>query len=274
MSDFSVSMAVYIKDDPEHFDIALDSIFNQTIKPSEVILVVDGPVTDEINEVINKYEKKYTILKVIRLEENKGHGEARRIGLENCTNELVALMDSDDLSLSDRFEKQLEVFERDNKVSVVGGNIAEFNDEVNNIVGIREVPAKDEDIKKYMKSRCPFNQVTVMFKKSQVMEAGGYIDWYCEEDYYLWLRMYLNGVKFYNLQDILVKVRVGKDMYKRRGGIKYFKSEKKLQKYMLRNKIINYPKYLYNVMIRFVLQILMPNSIRGFLFKRFARKRG
>ncbi|MGB3260089.1 glycosyltransferase [Paenisporosarcina sp.] len=269
---FSVSMCVYKNDNPEHFKEALESIVNQTLKPNEVVLVVDGPVPNSINAVINSYEKE-SYFKIIRLTENVGHGNARRIGLKNCFNELIALMDADDICVPDRFEKQVKCFEQNQEISIVGGNIAEFIDSVNNIVGIREVPQNNEEIKQYMKKRCPFNQMTVMFKLSEVNKAGGYKDWYHNEDYYLWIRMHQNGAIFMNLKDSLVLVRVGKEMYSRRGGWKYFVSETNLQKYMLNNKIIYYTTFVKNVLVRFILQVLMPNSIRGFVFKKFARKK-
>ena len=118
------------------------------------------------------------------------------------------------------------------------------------------------------------NQVTVMFRKKEVQSVGGYIDWYCEEDYYLWIRMALADMKFYNLPDVLVNVRVGNEMYQRRGGIKYFKSEAQIQKLMLSKGLISVPRYLINVGQRFVLQVLMPNKLRGFIFKMFAREKG
>ena len=269
---FSVSMCVYGGDDAEHFDLALQSIFNQTLLPDEIVLVVDGPVGDDINGVIEKYEVESGILKVIRLLENEGHGNGRRKGLENCTYELVAIMDADDIAFSDRFEKQISAFKSDDSIDVVGGNITEFVGEPDNIVGKRCVPQKDAEIKEYLKTRCPMNLVTVMFKKSSVSEVGGFIDWYCEEDYYLWARMLMANKKFKNLEDILVNVRVGKDMYRRRGGIKYFKSEASFQKYLYKNKIITLPTFYLNVVKRLIVQVLMPNSIRGFIFKKIARE--
>lgn len=271
MKSFSVSMCVYGGDNSEHFDLAMQSIFDQTLKPDEVVLVVDGPVGDDINNVISKYENE--ILRVIRLEKNVGHGEARRIGLENCTYDLVALMDADDISSKDRFRKQIDAFTKNPEFSIVGGQISEFIDDIDNIVGQRIVPLEDKDIKEYMKRRCPMNQVTVMFRKSDVLSVGGYIDWYCEEDYYLWIRMALNNLKFFNVPDMLVNVRVGNEMYQRRGGLKYFKSEKKLQKFMLDNKIISFSRYFINVSQRLILQVLMPNKLRGFIFKIFAREK-
>lgn len=270
---FSVSICVYGGDNAEYFDTAMESIFNQTLSPDEVVLVVDGPVGEDITGVIKKYEGSYSILKVVWLEKNVGHGDARRIGMDKCSYELIALMDADDISVENRFESQIDIFKQNKNVSVVGGLIKEFIGDTNNIVGMREVPQNDGDIKEYMQKRCPMNQVTVMFKKNDVSEVGGYIDWYCEEDYYLWLRLALGNKSFYNIQENLVYVRVGEEMYQRRGGIKYFKSEAKLQKYMLDNKIINIPRYLINVTERLILQVLMPNKLRGWVFKMFARER-
>lgn len=268
---FSVSMCVYTNDNPEHFHQSIESVINQTIKPDEIVLVVDGPIPQSIENVINIYKEDESFFKVIRLQQNVGHGNARRIGLEKCQHELVALMDADDISLQDRFEKQLRCFQDDSKLSIVGGNIKEFINTIDNIVGVRKVPEDDAAIKKYLKKRCPFNQMTVMFKASDVKKAGGYIDWFNEEDYYLWLRMYLNNATFRNLSDILVYARVGEEMYSRRGGWKYFKSEARLQKYMLKNNIINFAEYTYNVLIRFIVQVVLSNKIRGFVYSKFAR---
>jgi hypothetical protein len=159
----------------------------------------------------------------------------------------------------------------DTELSIVGGNISEFVDIEEQIVGYRNVPSKDDDIKKYLKKRCPMNQVTVMFRKKDVEQAGGYLDWYCEEDYYLWIRMCLQNMRFANIPEVLVHVRVGKEMYRRRGGLRYFKSEMKLQKYMLKNNLIRFPTYVVNVGKRFIVQVLLPNRLRGWVFRKFAR---
>ena len=271
MEKFSVSICVYGGDNPTYFDIAMQSIFNQTLKPDEVVLVVDGPVSDDINNVISKYEGE--ILKVIRLEKNVGLGIARNISLENCSHNLIALMDSDDISVFERFEKQIGCFEKDKSISLVGGQISEFIDTTDNVVGVRKVPCTDAEIKEYMRKRCPINHVTVMLKKSDINKAGGYLDWYYNEDYYLWIRMALKGLKFANVPDVLVNVRVGNEMYQRRGGLKYFKSEAGIQKLMLDNKIIGFPRYIINVTQRLILQVLMPNWLRSIVFKLFAREK-
>lgn len=268
---FSVAMCVYGKDNPEWFKTAVDSIIEQTKKPDEIVLVVDGPVPEELDTIIGEYEK-LDFFRVVRFEINQGHGNARRAGLENCSNELVAIMDSDDISTPDRFEMQLDAFEKDCELAIVGGNITEFVGEPDNIIGRRTVFVDDAEIKSDLKGRCPMNLVTVMFKKSKVEEAGGFIDWFCEEDYYLWLRMALADMRFANVSDDLVNVRVGKEMYRRRGGMKYFKSEAKLQGFMLKNKLISFPRYMINVNKRLIVQVLLPNKLRGWVFKKFARK--
>ena len=213
-----------------------------------------------------------TALKTVYLPTNQGHGNARRASLDNCSNELVALMDADDISVKDRFEKQLSVFRSLKFVDIVGGQITEFIGEPCNVIGKRVVPENDAEIKEYMKKRCPMNQVSVMFKKSFVQKVGGYIDWFCEEDYYLWIRMAeANGV-FANVPDTLVNVRVGNEMSSRRGGWKYFSSESKLQSYMLKKRIISYPRYLYNIAIRFAGEVAIPNTLRTRLFKLMREK--
>lgn len=272
LESFSVSMCVYAGDNPTWFRTAVDSILNQSVKPSEVVLVVDGPVPKSLESVIVEFESM-PLFKVIWLPENKGHGKARRIGLENCSHELVALMDADDISESDRFEKQLWCFRQDPELSVLGGIIAEFMEDKDHVIGYRVVPSEHREILAYMKSRCPMNQVTIMFRKSEVLKAGGYQDWYCNEDYYLWVRMHLQRMKFGNVPDVLVKVRTNQKMYQRRGGWRYFVSEAKLQRYMLINHIINPYMYFLNTLKRFVLQILIPNRLRRWVFRCFAREK-
>lgn len=275
MEKFSVSMCVYGKDNPEYFDAAIASIVNQTVKPAEIVLVVDGPIPREIDAVIEKYRANLTdiVFRPIYLEQNVGHGEARRICFDNCKFELIALMDADDLSVRDRFEKQLNYFDDNKDVSVVGGYIHEFINAPINCVGKRIVPPDDVDIKEYMKKRCPMNQVTVMFRKNDIASVGGYIDWYCEEDYYLWIRLALAGFKFGNINANLVDVRVGEEMYSRRGGIKYFMSEAKLQSFMLKNKIVSPVRYIINILERLIIQVFIPNKLRGFIFQKLARQK-
>ena len=270
--NFSVAMSVYHKDNAIFFDRALESITDlQSVKPSEIVLVCDGPLNSDLDSVIEKYQHKYSFFNVIRLTENKGLGNALKIAVKNSHYDLIARMDSDDVSISDRFYQQLSFFKVHPEIDIVGGDITEFIGEENNVVGKRIVPTNDCDIKEYMKKRCAFNHVTVMYKKDSVLSVGGYQDWFWNEDYYLWIRMQISNLLFANTGTVLVNVRVGEDMYQRRGGKKYYDSEKALQKYMLSHKMINYLTYSINIAKRFVVQKLLPNRIRGFVFRTFAR---
>ena len=272
-NNFSVSMSVYDKDDPECFREAFLSVVNQTLVPSEIVLVIDGPISIKTKDIISEFKSNYLYLKVIDLEYNLGHGNSRRVGLNECVNDIVALMDSDDYSVPNRFELQYEFLLNHPETSIVGGQIEEFIDNKEYIVSKRVVPTEDKQIVKYLKIRCPFNQMTVMFRKSDVISAGGYLDFYHNEDYYLWIRMYLKNFKFCNLPEVLVKARVNRDFYKRRGGVKYFLSEYKIQKFMYTNNIISTYRFLKNITIRFILQIVLSNGLRGFVFKNLARKK-
>lgn len=268
---FSVAMCVYGGDNPAHFRTAVESILCQTVCPNEVVLVVDGPVPETLDQVIRELDTQ-PVVHVIRLPENRGHGHARRISLDHCSNSLVALMDADDISVKDRFEIQLRLFQQQPELSVVSGQIAEFCADPSVTVGKRTIPCIDAELKEYMKKRCPLNQVAVMLRKEDAEKVGGYLDWYCDEDYYLWLRMALADMKFAASKEVLVNVRVGEDMYQRRGGWKYFRSERKLQKFMLKNKIISVPLYCANVLKRLTVQVLLPNRLRGWVFQHFARE--
>lgn len=269
---FSVCMSVYRNDCVGDLRTAIRSVFHQTRVPSEIILVIDGPVSTAMRQAIQALQEEISILRVIPLEQNMGHAVARQTGLEAACHELCAVMDADDKAVPDRFEKQLKAFEEYPEVSIVGGLIYEFVGEETNIVSIRTVPETDEAIKFCLRVKAPMNLMTVMFKKSDILQVGGFLDWYCEEDYYLWIRMALAGYKFYNIQENLVNVRVGEEMYQRRGGWRYFKSEAGIQRFMWKNKLISLPRFGYNVLIRFIVQVVLPNGLRGWVFRRFARK--
>lgn len=240
MEQFSVCTSVYKNDKPEFVRVALDSMLvNQSVKPSDIVLVQDGPVPAELQQVLQGYETQYAdVMNVIRLENNGGLGNALKLGVENAKYGICARMDSDDICMPDRFEKQLAYLEEHLDCDIVGGQITEFIDTPENVVGKRDVPCSNEEIYNYMKVRCALNHPTVMFKKESLLNAGNYIDWFWNEDYYMWIRMMEQGCVFANLPDVLVNMRSGLDQYGRRGGMKYFKSEAKLQYYMYSKGII------------------------------------
>lgn len=267
----SVLMSVYKNDIAQNVKTAVESIINQTFRPSQVVIVVDGPVPDETTKTLEELKELYSEVEIYPLEQNVGLGNALKEGMTHCGNEIVARMDSDDIAVEDRFEKQIKKFEEDSELSIVGSNIAEFIGDKDNVVSIRSVPEKHEDICKYLKKRCPFNHMTVMFKKSEVEKAGGYLHWFYNEDSYLWARMYLAGCKFANIPENLVYARINEATFQRRGGYKYYKSERDLFKFMYKNKIIGWGEYQKAKTIRFVVQVLMTNKTRQWFFKKFAR---
>ena len=269
MEKYSVLMSLYWKEKSEYLVTAIDSMLNQTVKPDEIVIVEDGPLTEELYNVLDGYGDQ---IKRVKNEKNLGLGLALNVGLKHCRNELVARMDTDDISRKDRCEKQLLYMERHKDVAIVGGQIQEFVGKVGNIRGKRVVPCDDIEIKKFMKKRCPFNHMTVFFRKSEIIDVGSYQDWFYNEDYYLWIRLALKNTKFANLSDVLVDVRTSEDMYQRRGGILYFESEKKIQLYLKKNKIISWSRYIINISERFFLQVLFPNKMRKMIFEVFARK--
>jgi glycosyltransferase involved in cell wall biosynthesis len=273
MLQFSVVMSVYRNDNPEFVVRAIESITTQQrLKPNEVVLVVDGPIPNELGDLVRSYEK-LALFNVIWLPENRGLGNALRIGVESAKYDVFARMDSDDIALPDRFEKQISYLLKYPNCDIVGGQMTEFIGQEDNIVGARVVPCSHEEIVMWLKGRCPFNHMTVTALRSRVIAVGNYKDWHFNEDYYLWIRMAEAGCTFANLPDILVNVRVGKEMYARRGGWKYFKSEKGLQTYMLKHGIISWPRYIVNVIIRFIVQVALPNRVRGLFFQKLFRKR-
>ncbi|MCI9561894.1 MAG: glycosyltransferase [Clostridia bacterium] len=269
---YSVLLSVYCKEKPNFLAQSLDSMFNQSVAPEEVVIVEDGPLTEGLYSVLNKYSEMYPdSFKRVVNQTNMGLGKALNRGLAVCKNELIARMDTDDISKPERCEKQLQMFLENPDLDVVGTNIAEFIDNSQVVCSVREVPSAHEEICEFLKKRCPFNHMTVMFKKASVISADGYLDWHFNEDYYLWVRMFLNGSRFANINENLVSVRVGKDMFARRGGYKYYKSEKNLFKYMYKHKLISWFAYQKAKFIRFVVQVLMTNRTRQWFFKKFAR---
>lgn len=274
MTNFSVIASVYKNDNPKFVREALDSLLvTQTVKPSEVVLIQDGPVQQELLWVLSEYEARFEgLIHIIRLQKNAGLGNALRLGVENARYSIIARMDSDDICLPDRFEKQINFLEKHSECDIVGGQMTEFIDTPDNIVGRREVPLDNDSIYNYMKSRCALNHVTVMFRKEAVLRAGNYQDWFWNEDYYLWVRMMMNHCVFANIPDVAVNVRSGEDQYARRGGMKYFKSEIGIKKLMLDIGMINRWEFLVNFFQRFVIQLMLPNKVRGWVFRTFARK--
>lgn len=270
MEKFSVLMSVYKNEKAEYLDKAIESILNQTILPDEIVIVKDGLLTKELEDVLNKFSSKSSIFKFLEFKHNRGLGLALKDGVLACSNELIARMDTDDIAKPERFEKQLEYLHIHPEISLLGSAIEEFSKDFTNPNSVTILPTEHYEIIKFSKTRNPFRHMTVMFKKSAVIKSGNYRDFLWFEDYDLWIRMLETGYRTANLQDILVSVRAADDMFARRGGLKYFKNELLFQKNLFINKYINFFECLRNLLIRSFVRFL-PNSVRIVFYRKFLR---
>lgn len=214
---YSVLMTVYKKDNPDYFRQSLQSMLTQSVAPNEVLVIADGPIPNELEKVIDDLEKKYPhIINVIKMKKNVGLGTALKIGVPKCKNELIARMDSDDISLPDRCRLQLEAFVNNPDLDIVGYSIKEFSGNIDNIIGARMVPETNAEIYKFSRFRDPFNHPTVMFRKKKVIESGNYGDYRKNQDTDLWIKMLSHNAVCMNLSDDQFRFRFDEATYVRR----------------------------------------------------------
>lgn len=267
---FSVLLSVYHKEKAEFLDEALNSIVCQTLKPDEIIIVEDGPLTNELNNVLDKFETENKCVKRVPLKVNSGLGKALNEGLKHCSNDLVARMDTDDIAFPDRFEKQVEFMDRHSEIDACSSWVDEFVMEKGNVTSVKKLPETHKEIIKYAKHRCPLNHPAVVYRKKAVLDVGGYTGF--PEDYMLWVRMLMNGSKFHNLQESLLYFRFSPEVIKRRGGWKYAKDELKTQMQFYKMGFIGCTTLLYNISIRITVR-LIPNFVREIIYKKGLREK-
>ena len=271
LSAFSVLICVYEKDDPEHFRLALQSVIDQTVVPDELLLVADGPLTDSLHSVIDDFQSDYPdIVRMVQLVTNQGLGAALQTGVEECTHDIVARMDADDVAVSDRFEQQLKYLSSNPDVDVVGGYIGEFQDDPEKINQVREVPLEADEVESFSRFRCPTNHPTVMFRRESVLEAGNYRSLRSQQDYELWMRMLSQGYTIENVSEVLVRCRAGDDLYNRRGGLDYARIEYSLQRKFLQIGMITHFEFFRNILLRVPIR-LIPNRVRGIIYSTLLR---
>ena len=271
-SKYSVLMSVYHREKPEYLKQAIESIQAQTLPADDFVLVCDGLLNDALDKVIaTKQQEMGEFLNVVRLAKNGGLGNALNEGIKHCKNELVARMDSDDIAYPDRCEKQIAVFNTHSEVSICSGIVEEFTTDPNTVDTKRVPPETNAEIVEFAKKRNPFNHPCVMYKKSAVEAVGSYQDFYLLEDYYLWLRMLMAGYQGYNIQEPLLHMRAGSEMYKRRAGWKYAKTQMRLFKYMKDSGFIGNGQYIKSCLIRSG-SALAPNWLRKLVFEIALRK--
>jgi glycosyltransferase involved in cell wall biosynthesis len=264
-SNFSVLMPVYYKEKAENLKMALESIWDtQTVKPDEIIIVKDGPLTEALDTIIDIFKLKMP-LRIIRLEKNAGQGIALAQGIEACTNEIVARMDSDDVSHPVRFEAQLEKIKEG--YDVVSCWSSFFENTLENTIAIKRRPENHDDIVKLAKTRSPVLGAGVMCKRNAVLEAGNYTGLRLGEDYHLWVRMIINGARFYNIQEPLYYVRTSDEQIKRRGGFKYLKIEIKTLYSFYKLGFYSIFDLMKNILTRSVVRML-PNNVRSVVMKK------
>ena len=268
--EFSVLITVYEKEKPYNLRRSLLSSYRQTIKPTEIVLVCDGELTQELYDEIEQIKSEIPILKVYQLDTNVGSGPASCFGVEKCNTNLIARMDSDDYSVETRFEKQIKAFEENPNLIMVGTNILEKNTE---FTAFKTVPEKTEEIREYSKFRNPFNNPSSMMKKEYILKVGNYRKFRYLEDYDLTMRLiHDNPTKdFLNIQEPLVIMQTNNSSYLRRGGLLYVKTEFFLQTDFYKRGYISKVELCRNIFIRNIVRV-MPNSMRKLIYKKKMRE--
>ena len=266
---FSVLISVYKGEDPSYLDDSLTSIHNQTLQADQIVLVKDGPLSNELNLIVGKWRQQLgKKLDIVALKKNLGLARALNAGLKVCNYDWVARMDTDDVALEQRFQIQVDFLENNPQVSVLGSWISEHDEPMEKTIGYRKVPTSHEEILKYSKRRCPINHMTVFFKKEAVLGVGGYPYFDSRtniEDYVLWALLLNQGFVFRNIPEVLVKARAGNSLLSRRGGRSYMKIEKYYLKKLKEVGFMNRYEYSSNVIIRLLIR-LAPRKIRSWFY--------
>lgn len=277
MVEFSVLLSVYYKEKSVNLKLALESVFDQSQKPNEVVLVIDGPIEDNLWDIIKMFSTKYSekIFKIVPLEKNLGLGEALRIGVLECTKPIIARMDTDDICRRDRFKKQLEFLVENSDIDVVGSNIEEFNQIPGDLRRFKKNPEFHDQLISNIKLKSPFNHPSIMMRKESLIFAGNYNgDLMLFEDYSLFLRMWKAGLKFHNLQEVLLDFRVGSGLetIKRRSGVHYLRKELNFIRYCNKNNIFTSLDFYKYILLKFPIRLL-PSRLVLWLYNKFLRSK-
>lgn len=267
--NFSVLMSLYNGESSEYLNDCLSSINSQILKPNQIVIVYDGPIRKELDDIVTRWEKQLPI-HCVKLTSCTGLGNALNYGLKFCDYDIVCRMDTDDICRNDRFLRQVKILESDNNLALIGSYISEFDSTPSNSHAVRTVPIEHNDICLYAKKRNPFNHMTVAFRKSVVTSLGGYKDEYLYEDYALWIKMLKNGFLTKNIPEALVYARVGNNMELKRGGWKYFTSEVKAQYGFYKIGFLNKQEMIINIVLRAPVR-LMPNFMRKIIYRNLLR---
>ena len=262
-------MSVYAGERPEFLSAALNSLEQQTDQPDEILLVKDGPISQELESVIKEYERRLG-LRTISLPDNGGLARALNAGLAAARHPWIMRFDTDDLCLPHRVARQRKMIESDT-FDVFGSQIIEFDDDPVVTTRLRNVPTQHSQILQFSRKRNPFNHMTVCYRKDLVLRCGGYPEIRFLEDYALWIKMLVAGAQCANDAEPLVKARIGNGMINRRGGLRYARSEIKLQAFMVREGFKPFHLAVVDAATRLGV-ILAPITLRKLIYNRFLRR--
>ena len=271
LEKYTVIMAIYHKVKCSYIEESINSILNQTYKPSEFILIKDGKLTTDQDALIDKFvNENKDLFKIVQFDKNRGSGAAYNKGIEMCTNKWAAIMDSDDYAVDTKFEKQMTYLSEHDDIDAIGTNAVEFLNTKDNIISKRIMPETSEEIIKFGHGRCPLIQPTVVFKVDSVKKAGSYQHSPLTEDFDLYIRMIMNNCKFYTYQEVLYYVRTNKDFFKRRGGIKYLKPILSFKYKYYKKGYFTLGQFIKTAGSSLVIALL-PNKLRTMIYKKFLR---
>lgn len=267
---YSVLSSVYINEKPEYLRKSIESMVSQSVQTNDYIIVKDGPITPELQKVLDEYTDRYPYIRVFSYEKNRGLGYALNFGISKCKNELIARMDTDDIALPNRCQRQLFEFMSNPALDIVGTSIYEFKDNEDDIITVKNMPESAEDIRNYARRRNPFNHPTVMYKKKSVINCGGYIEGQRGEDFALFTKMVFEGCITRNINEKLFLYRADESQFKRRSSYMDSKVVITIAKRNLRSKYISISDYCFIVISQYV-GMLLPVSIGTKIFRKIFR---
>lgn len=265
-ADVTLLLPVYVGAQPAQLDEAIrSSVHRQTRRPDAVVVVADGPLTSELDDVLDAaFADAPVACRVLRLDRNVGLARALNAGLEVVATEYVARMDADDVAHPERLERQLAVLES-RGLDLIGAGLAEFSGTIERVVATRTPPVGEDAIRRRATFAQPFNHPSVIYRASAVRKVGGYSTEVGRlEDYVMFARLLVAGAKVDNLPEPLVYYRVDDGAYRRRGGL--FREELRLQRELRSMGLTSRLQWLRNVVVRGAYR-LAPTWARRVLYR-------
>lgn len=274
ITDYSVLMPIWSGEKLCFLEDSVKSMINQTLRPVEFVFVFDQPISSEMDSLLKKLILPKAKIKYVDACNLRGCGLGAllNIGVESCSCPFIARMDSDDISLPIRCQKEIEILNNITSIAVVGSFLTEFEITPKIPKFIRKVPEMGEELIRFAKYRNPTNHPTVMFRKSSILEVGNYNTSFSHcEDYELWYRFIKRGYSLYNIQESLLFFRTGDNFLERRSDIKNIKAYKKLKKIMKSDKFINHNEYITSILIQYFFAY-MPKIVKKIIYQQLRIK--